>query len=414
MSQDKTQDVAYKSMEKVKLRACDLRPGMYVCELDRPWLETPFLMQGFEITNDADIEEVMRYCKHVYIDMLRTKVVKMTVDEVPSGTFLKKKSTTFVKKDVEAADATRKQTSGLIKTFIDYIRGGQSPDILLAKAAVSECVAGVLRNPEAMMFLTRMRTKDEETSKHAFDVCIYSIVLGRLFGLNALQLENLGTCGLLHDMGKVVIPERILNKTGPLSDEEIAIIQSHTREGRDILMSARNLFSGIVDVAYGHHENLDGTGYPRGLHEEQINLHTRIVAVVDKYDAITSPRQYRPAGDHLSAVSVLNAMARDNKIDSELTSALVSCLGIYPPGCIVELTTGEVAIVLDSNPKQRLRPQILVVRDAHKKPTQVFVDMAEKRLDASGAPYRIATVRRAADFDIDLSQYFELIMQTFA
>ncbi len=265
-----------------------------------------------------------------------------------------------------------------------------------------------------MMFLTRMRTTDEETSQHAFDVCIYSIVLGRLFELDTLQLENLGTCGLLHDMGKVVIPEHILHKVGNLTNEEIALIQSHTKEGRDILMSARNLFSGIVDVAYGHHENLDGTGYPRGLREEQINLNTKIVAVVDKYDAIISPRAYRPAGDHLSAVSTLNLLARDNKIDSELTTSLVAFLGIYPPGCIVELSTGEIAIVLDSNPKQRLRPQILVVRDAQKKPTQVFIDMAEKMVDDKGAPYRIATVRRSADFGIDLSQYFDVIMHAFA
>ncbi len=399
-------------VEKVRLRACDLRPGMYICELDRPWLETPFLLQGFEVENDSDIEAVMQHCEYVYIDLMRTKVVKVTIDELP-GSFTKDKKKAFAEKDMEAADSTRKQTSKLIKSFIDEIRFGQSLDIQLAKNAVSDCVANLTNNPEAMMFLTRMRNKDEQLNQHAFNVCVYSIVLGRLLGYDAVQLEQLGTCGLLHDMGKVTIPESILNKAGPLNEEETAIIQSHCKAGRDILMGGRNIFSGTVDVAYGHHENIDGTGYPRSLQGHQLNLNCKIVAVVDKYDAITSPKPYRPAGDHLSAVAILNQLARDNKIDSSLTLAFVSYLGIYPPGSIVELSSGEVSIVLESNPRQRLRPQVLVVRDADKSPVQKFVDMAEKTVDDRGRPYRIVTVRRPGDFGIDLSLYYDVIMQAF-
>jgi len=399
-------------VEKVRLRACDLRPGMFVCELDRPWLETPFMLQGFEVENDADIEAVMQYCEYVYIDLMRTKVVRVTIDELP-GSFTNEKKKAFAEKDMVAADSTRKETSKLIKTFIDEIRFGQSLDIQLAKNAVSDCVTNLTNNPEAMMFLTRMRNKDEHLNQHAFNVCIYSIVLGRLLGYDSTQLEQLGTCGLLHDMGKVTIPEDILNKPGPLNEEETAIIQTHAKAGRDILMSGRNIFSGTVDVAYGHHENIDGTGYPRGLQGHQLNLNCKIVSVVDKYDAITSPKPYRPAGDHLSAVAILNQLARDNKIDSSLTLAFVSYLGIYPPGSIVELSSGEVAIVLESNARQRLRPQILVVRDANKAPIQSFVDMSEKTVDEKGRPFRIVTVRRPGDFGIDLSQYYEVIMQAF-
>ncbi len=385
---------------------------MYVCELDRPWLETPFMLQGFEVENDADIEAVMQHCEYVYIDLMRTKVVRVTIDELP-GSFINDKKRAFVEKDMKAADSTRQNTSNLIKSFIDEIRFGQSLDIQLAKNAVSDCVANLTKNPEAMMFLTRMRNKGEGLNQHAFNVCVYSIVLGRLLGYDATQLEQLGTCGLLHDMGKVTIADEILNKPGPLNEEEIAIVQTHTTAGRDILMSGRNIFSGTVDVAYGHHENIDGTGYPRGMQGHQLNINCKIVAVVDKYEAITSPKPYRPAGDHLSAVAILNQLARDNKIDSSLTLAFVSYLGIYPPGTIVELSSGEVAIVLESNPRQRLRPQVLVVRDADKAPTQGFVDMSEKTVDDNGRPFRIVTVRRPGDFGIDLSQYYDIIMLAF-
>jgi HD-GYP domain-containing protein (c-di-GMP phosphodiesterase class II) len=409
MLQNKPRKIDF--VEKVRLRVCDLRPGMFVCELDRPWLDTPFLLQGFNIADDADIEAIMAHCEYVYIDMMRTEIVHTPTASVHTKSMPSRKNPTVLEKDMRAAEETRAQTSKLIKTFVDEIRFGQSPDIQLAKSAVAECVASVVRNPEAMMFMTRLRGKDEYTSQHAFNVCIYSIVIGRLLGLDNVKLENLGTCGMLHDMGKVMIPDHIINKAGKLDDDEMAIIQTHAEGGRDILMSGRNIFSGTVDVAYGHHENLDGTGYPRGLEGFQMNVNSKIVAVVDKYDAITSQRPYRPEIDHLSAVSILNKMAKENKIDSELTSGLVSYLGIYPPGSIVELSSGEIGIVIESNPKQRLRPQILAVLDHSRMPIQRFIDLSEITQDTHGRPYRIVTVRRASDFNIDIGQYYDVINQ---
>jgi len=399
-------------VDKVKLRACELRPGMYVCELDRPWLETPFLLQGFEVTCDADVEAVMRHCEYVYIDMLRTRVIKAKTGERWDGSLPSKKNTDFGKKDLEVSAAAHKQTTQLLKTFADEIRFGQSPKLHLAKSAVAECVAGVMGNPTAMMFMTRLRNKDEYTSQHAFSVCVYSIILGKRLGLAATQLENLGTCGLLHDMGKLEIPDSILNKPSQLTPEEKAIMDSHTKLGRDILMSGRDVFSGAVDVAYAHHEHLDGSGYPRGLQEHQLNMNSKLVAVVDKYDALTTHRSYRPGQDHLSAVAILNKLVKDNKIDAKLTASLVSYLGIYPPGTIVELSSGEVGIVIGFIPEHRLRPQLLLVRDPDKKPIQCFVDMSEKATDDRGKPYRITAVHAPGDFGINVGDYYDLIVQT--
>jgi hypothetical protein len=166
-------------------------------------------------------------------------------------------------------------------------------------------------------------------------------------------------------------------------------------------------------VAFSHHENLDGSGYPRGLKDHQLNLNCRIVAVTDKYDAITSDRPYRLPGDHLTAVSMINKLEKENKVDSKIVSSFFSYLGIYPPGSIVELSSGEVGIVIDSNPAQRLRPQLLLVRDSAKKPIQIFIDMTQKKHDDQGRPYRITTVRRPGDYGISPGQYWDLIVQTF-
>lgn len=400
-------------VDEIKMRVGDLRPGMFVCELDCPWEDTPFQPGGFEIRNATDVKAVSSHCEYVFIDLERTPVDQVVVDDLP-GSYLCENGFCFGPKDLEAAKATQSQTSDLIKSLVEDIRFGQSLDIQLAKAAVSECVSNVLSNPQAMTFLTRIRGKDEYTRQQAYNTCIYSIVLGRLLGLNSFQLEQLGTCGLLHDIGKLSIPGEILNKTGALTAEEVAIVHKHTKAGRDFLMSASHIYSGSVDVAYSHHENLDGTGYPRGLHGDQINLNCKIVSIVDKYEAITSPRPYRPMGDHLSAVAILNKLARENKIDSSITSYFVSYMGVYPPGCIVELSNGEVGIVLESNLKHHLHPRLLIVRDANKQRCQCLIDMTQKTIDERGRPYRIVNVHSPGYYGISLSQYYDLIVRAFS
>jgi len=397
-------------VEKIKIHSDELSIGMFVCELDRPWEETPFCAQGFEIKTQSDIDTLSNYCEYVFIDLVRTQVTQVTIDDLPVAP-VHENGFCFGPEELESADAVSKQTSRLIQGLIEDIRFGQGLDVQLAKAAVSECISHVLSNPAAMMLLTRLRQKDEYTRQQAYSTCIYSIVLGRAMGLNSFQLENLGTCGMLHDIGKLAVPEYILNKSGSLSAEETEIVQKHTKAGRDLLMSAAHVYSGSVDVAYAHHENLDGSGYPRGLQGDQINLNSRIVSIVDKYDAITSPRPHRPTGDHLSAVAILNKLAREGKIDPTITTAFLSYLGVYPPGSVVELSNGEAGIVIESNPRHPLRPRLLIVRDSNKNRCQCLIDMAQKTTDMRGRPYRIVTVRSPGYYGITLSHYYELLVR---
>ncbi|MGZ8243371.1 HD-GYP domain-containing protein [Methylomagnum sp.] len=385
----------------------ELRVGMYVCELDRPWLETPFLFQGFELKSESDIDTVMQYCDYVYVDVHKTRIDRSATAPRQTGPISRRSDAhqTAFAKDMKAAGSAHKQTSSLIKSFADDIKFGTSVDLQQAKGLVSDCVSNILRNPDAMMFMTQMRNKDEELSQHAFNSCIYSIILGRDAGLGASELENLGACGLLHDMGMVSVPADVLNKRGRLSEDEAMAVRMHTRYGRDVLMSGRNVFSGTVDVAFGHHENIDGSGYPRGLTGSQLNLSCKIVSIVDKYNAITSERPYRPARNHLDAVNVLNRLAKEERIDRDLARAFINYLGVYPPGTIVELSNGELGIVIESNPEQRLRPQLLIVRDAEGNSATSFVDMVVKPVDEQGRPYKIKQVHPAGAFGIDLNLY---------
>lgn len=409
--------------ETIKVYAGELGIGMFVSELDRPWLESPFLLQGFELKTEADVRAVQDVCKYVYVDRLRSR----TVTQAPapaaprpsarpanflSASAKESKGVAPFQQELGKAAEVQHQTSSLLRTFIDDIRFGHSIDLQVAKSAVSECVSSILRNPDALMFLAQIKNRDEYTSQHSFNVCVYAIRLGRQLGMEARELENLGVCGLLHDMGKVQIPLEILNKEGRLNDEEFNVMKQHARFGRDILMSGRSVFSGTVDTAYGHHENMDGTGYPRGLEGHQVNLFTKVVSVVDKYDAITSHRVYQKGRTHLEALGILNQLSQ-GKIDPHLNAAFIACLGIYPVGSLVELTSGEVAVVLEQHPAERLRPIVLMVLGPDKRPIKErLADLSERKTDDLGRPYGVKRILDPEALKIDIRKYQPLIGST--
>ena len=399
--------------EPVKLRVGDLRTGMFVCELDRPWPDTPFPPSGFALKNDADIEQVKQHCDYVYIDLGRTRMVRVKIDELPQQAFAAEKRHSTLEKEMPDAEAARREASNLVKNFLDDLHLGHSIDMGSAQSAVSRCVASALRNPDALLLLTRMQEKSPHIASHAFNVCVYAILLGRIQGLEPKQLEELGLCGLLHDIGLVNIPDAVLNKTETLSDEEFALIQQHTRHGRDILMSAGNIHPGAAEVALNHHECPDGSGYPQGLPEPRLGLHSKIVAVVDKYEAITRDKVYKSAQSHLDAVHLLNLLAANGKIDKRLCADFVAYLGFYPPGTIVELSSGEVAIVLKSNAKHRLQPRLLVVRDAAGTPLERIVDMAVLPADSKGKACKIKMVHLPGYMGIDVSQYQAALIHAY-
>jgi hypothetical protein len=170
-------------------------------------------------------------------------------------------------------------------------------------------------------------------------------------------------------------------------------------------MSSSGMYGGAIDVAHSHHERLDGNGYPRKLTAEKITPYTRIVTIVDMYDAITSDRVYQRGRTHLEAINIMTKMCGTH-LDSGLTYKFIECLGIYPPGSIVEMSNGEIAIVVEANEK-RLKPKIILLLDEDKNPrTERMVDLSKIDLDSSGQEYRITKIVKADDHGIDLNKYY--------
>lgn len=363
-----------------------LKIGMYVRELDRPWLETPFILQGFPIRSVADIEEIAKHCQWVIVEVgeeawqpaqersLQEARLQRTQVQAPSTTR---------KAELRNAQSTHENARALTRSFMDDVRLGRGIDIKEVKATVSECVRSILRNPDAMLWMAKLRTKDFYTSDHSLNVGLLAIAFGRHLGASEEDLNKLGIAGMLHDVGKMQTPTDILLKETKLNDEEFQLMKMHAQNGRDILLAHRNIYHGAIDVAYGHHENLDGSGYPRGIRSGGITDFTRIVALCDVYDAITSDRIYKKGASSLNALKIIQDQT-GKKFDVKLAQEFVDCIGLYPPGSVVELHTGEVGIVISTNHRHRHLPKVMIVRDAQKQPCPERVLNLEK-VAASGA-----------------------------
>lgn len=405
-------NIVLDSVEITKIDVRDLEIGMYVCELDRPWSQTNFLFQGFELQNQADIEAVQSQCAYVFIDVSKQTVIQQPkVRDTPySKAWIQnreppRKKSCF-EEEIHRAVKVHTQVSTVVKNFMQEVTLGNSINVALAKEAVAECVNSIVKSPDAMMWLTQLKKRDEYTSQHSMNVCILAISLGRQLNLSVSELNNIGLCGMMHDMGKMRIPLEILNKAGRLTAEEVKIMQSHTTLGWKLLMSSSNMYGGAVDVAYTHHERLDGRGYPRGLTAESISPYARMVAITDTYDAITSDRVYQKGRTHLDAINIMTA-EEDTHLDSTLTIKFIECLGIYPPGNLVEMSNGEVAIVIESHPLHKLKPKVVFLLNENKQPqAQRIVDLAEMSLDRSAQPYKIKRMVRAEDYGINLDSFY--------
>jgi len=405
------------SLDKVYTQVNQLEIGMYIVELDRPWLDTPFLFQGFELKTEEEIRAVRDICNYVYIDTTKRKKARNAVAEQTQvniqGVFdygsPPAKISTF-EKEVLQTEKTYKNTRILVADFMEKIALGGGIDSKLAKEAVAECVHSVLHSPDAMLWLTQLKNRDEYTAQHSMNVCMLAIILGRHINLSEKNLNIVGLCGMMHDMGKMLIPLEILNKPGKLEFEEMEIMQTHTTLGSELLKSSSDMHPFAIEVALNHHERLDGKGYCRRISQSAISHFTRMVAIVDMYDAMTSDRVYQKGRTHLETTNTMISVAGSH-LDQGLVVKFIESIGVYPPGCLVELTNGIVAIVIEVNEKTKLRPKIITILDEQKKPAQEqVIDLSKMVSDKRGDIYTIKGVIRAEDCNIDLGKYYQNII----
>ncbi len=405
---------------------------MYVSALDRPWRETSLLFQGFEITDDAQLAELKRRCRYVYIDNAHesgtTAGVLRPSTRVASGAKrldAKRKrhlrivggnATTTRPRRVRADEITVEQeakdiretyeeATALVQTIMENVHCGKSFDTEGAKKVVATMVKSVLRNADALLCFAQRKQREHYTALHCLRVCILALVFGRHLGLEEEGLNLLGLGALLHDVGKMRLPNAILNKPDKLSDREYEIMKSHVPMGLEILQRTGTIPPRALDVVRHIHERYAGHGYMDRLVGDQISQFGRIGAIVDVYDALTSDRVY---GDGISSRDALKNMyertAKD--FDPELFDKFIQCIGVYPIGSVVVLNTFEVGVVRMLNCEQRLKPHVALITKPDKThyPVLRVVDLARETAP-TGEPYQIINVVPPAMFNIEPVDY---------
>lgn len=390
----------------MKVDVGDLKIGMYVMELDRPWSETAFLFQGFLLQTPHELRAVQAACEFVWVDAKRSHDVSeqpLLSNSAPAMEVKIRKVDFF--QELAVALPVWQTAHAESLRILNAVQLGMELDVPAVKAVVKECVDSILRNPAALLWLARIKNNDQYSAEHSLRVAILAIALGRELGMRPLQLEEIGVCGMLHDVGKIKVPDEILNKPGALTPEEFTIMKEHSEHGRKLLLSNHQITPSTVDVAYAHHERMDGKGYPRGLDASRIPYSAKIIAVVDAYDAINSDRVYSRGKSSLEALRILFDSAGSH-FDDDIVGCFISMIGIYPAGEIVELSNGEVAIIIGCPPDNKLKPRLLVVRDEDKQLcAERVIDLARNPKDREGKELRVRAVACSGAFGIDIEHY---------
>jgi len=391
----------------LKVPADQLAIGMHVAQLDRPWLETPFLFQGFNIKDEDDLAALQNICDYVYIDVLKSRHLNQQVrsNPVDDGKRQQYQVTTPVEQEIERAASHYYDTYAEVERILQQAYRGETIPTQRLRQHIHECVNSIERNPSAMLWLSRIKHVDHYTAEHCLNVGVLAIALGRHLGVGRQHLELLGLCGMLHDVGKMRVDQDILNKPARLTAEEFDHIKLHAVYGHEILSQDPDLPPEVISAALSHHERRDGTGYPNGVDATNLSLYTRVITVVDAYDAITSRRCYSDGNTSANALKILYEHS-GTQFDPALVVKFIECLGIYPPGALVEMSSGEVGVVLSVEPENRLLPKVALLLDANKRPRQQhIVDLKQQREAEADSQLRIKSVLMDGAHGIDLAQF---------
>lgn len=358
-----------------RISSSDLTVGMFLHELCGSWMDHPFWRSKFLIEDPKHVQAVLKSgIQEVWIDTSRGKDVKAgTVAPSPEEVAEEvERELEFaasapmplldlpVSRDAELDQARKlvNRSREAVASMFNEVRLGRAVSVAQGRAVVEEISNSVLRSPGTLVSLARLKSQDQYTYMHSVAVCALMVSLSRNLGHSESDVREAGLAGLMHDLGKAMMPLEILNKTGKLTDEEFTVIRTHPVRGHALLVEGGAATPATLDVCLHHHEKVDGTGYPHALTGAQISLMARMGAVCDVYDAVTSNRPYKAGWDPAES---LRRMAQwKGHFDPVVFQAFVKSVGIYPTGSLVKLQSGRLAVVTEQNPTALLKPKVKV------------------------------------------------------
>ena len=406
-----------------KIDCSNLREGMFVQELDRPWLETSFMFQGFYIKSSEEIEELKKYCEYVYVNRERSEIDPRIFHQIITGDAPEETQATVttriplgtstwhdtipVEEELETARTVYEECNAAIESI--YSAAGEEGviDVKEASKTTTGIVDSVLRNPDAFMLLQRIKSRDEYRYTHAINSCALAATFCRHLGFSKNEILDISMGALMLDVGSIKLPDSLIETNEPLNPLAMKMLRHHVQFGVEILDKTPELPQVVREMVQTHHERINGKGYPRGLKGDQIPVSGRIAAIVDCYDAMISTRPYKQKVSPMAAISTIYNW-RNIDFQEDLIEQFIQCIGAYPTGSLVELTSGQIGIVMSQNRIRRLYPKILLILTAEGEPYENphMLDLWDYFQKTKGEALEIRKAIEAEELGIDPADYY--------
>jgi len=369
-----------------KIFVFDLKIGMYVSRLDRPWAGTDYALEGFYIKTKDDIRRLISLCEHVYIDeglsqvaVSRPKLtrspntgsglaVKKTIPKRSANYTIKVRDqqhyqqTRTFKKEVKNAKKQHNDLKKSIGQFFNKITEQKIPHLDPIKKVVNKTIDSIVSNPDAMMWLVRTKYNDNYAYNFVLKQTIWALATARQVGMNKTDMEYLALASILSGIGKNKLPLALIKKEPNFNGKEFAIFKQHINHSINILQQMKNVPSQVIMAVENHCEYINGTGYPKGLSGNHIPITSQILGIAAFYESLSCPRDLSKAVNPNDAIDRVFEQ-RNKKFHTQLVEHFIQAIGIYPTGTLVLLDNGEVAVIVEQQESLRLTPQVMVLRD---------------------------------------------------